>query len=115
MYIENFCPFCVLNFTLHFFKCAKINYLTDQLEHTHHFLGENFAYRDMKSVQIHIFPLLFTDCYYLQPLKKKECGFPTGLIIYFFDGRSPARNTPTSVHSISNDFSLRKIKQMTSF
>ena len=75
MYIENFCPFCVLNFTLHFFKCAKINCLTDQLEHTHHFLGENFAYRDMKSVQIHIFPLLLL----FTAFEEKRVRFPYGV------------------------------------
>ena len=78
-----------------FFKRAKIDYLKDQLEHTRHFLGENFAYRDMKSVQIPIFPFCsqqnsnknIVTIYSLW--RKKECGFPTGLIIYFFDGRSP--------------------------
>ena len=56
MYLHTYCEFCVLNFTLHFFKRAKINYLKDQLEHTSHFLEENLACRDMKSVQIPIFP-----------------------------------------------------------
>ena len=90
---------------MYFFKRAKINYLKDQLEHTSHFLEENFAYRDMKSVQIPIFPFCSKQnsnknivTTYLQPLKKKECGFPTGLIIYFFDGRSPTRNTPSSFY-----------------
>ena len=59
----------------------------------------------MKSVQIPIFPFCSQQnsnknivTTYLQPLKKKECGFPTGLIIYFFDDRSPTRNTPSSFY-----------------